>query len=704
MECSVPDFPRGVIVRVTVAMNGVEFVQCPGELRVFQSPRLTELFPNWVSTSTTVELELRGINLTAAVSTKSSGDNNRNQHDSANIQVSFTGTRGKKVVRGKCEGGHVRCLIPREILYVSTTTCRDKGRSHSATTTIFPIQVDIWLGGKHNAFTGLPLPLHVYGEIPAVHIVSPMDGPVYGGFSIVVEGNGFIDTGKIVVRFQLYTDHQETPRTEDDNPKTHQVQDSSTSKSTSTSDVRQKETTKDNSASEKNRPRISMPSTQSIQAYVDVIAKFVSSERVLCPAPSLPQEGVYAVLVALNSVEFSRVSDGSWYLAWQNWQKRKRLLSHSLFSRATAPDEIASALSSASLDEDNVDRLRKKSSFMLPKIRSALAVTPGGSPSTSSRVKRDSVAEDIVWPGDTEEMLMKKPQLLQWHPTSSMESRVNGRPLLPLLEYLCSARETQQFICRRLHVAFRLTSPHARDGNGSADAVPAVRYCVFVEAIRMIFPNAMARDLEELWQATDHRPDVKQLLRRLTRNVGPDHRSKSPEPGPTHYDPRYKFVSSREPSAIIFPPVVQPEHIVDPPSALFIDYDAATLVVKPRPPRHVFRKRKFNTSWCNPVVDAVPRSPTPPSIETSKQDAVRTPRTLAQATFASSNQRTRSPNTQKSTRESKPLTTPTPCCVPPRPTTSRQSNLSGQNPFYNDIAPLYAKFLSSTEVKRFLNR
>jgi len=45
-----------------------------------------------------------------------------------------------------------------------------------------------------------------------------MDGPVYGGFAIVVEGRGFIDTGKIVVRFQLYLEQPEsTPRGEDDN-------------------------------------------------------------------------------------------------------------------------------------------------------------------------------------------------------------------------------------------------------------------------------------------------------------------------------------------------------------------------------------------------------------------------------------------------------------------------------------------------------
>ncbi|KAG7389135.1 hypothetical protein PHYPSEUDO_011113 [Phytophthora pseudosyringae] len=768
MECSVPDFPRGVLVRIAVAMNGAEFVPCPGELRVFQSPRLTELFPCWVSASTTLELELRGINLTAVISATSTGDNNRGQQDTASVQVSFSGTRGKKVIRGVCEDGKVRCAIPREILHVSTLAGREKGASHSAATVNSPILVDIWLGGKHNAFTGSPLPLQVYREIPTVHLVSPMDGPVYGGFAIVVEGRGFVDTGKIVVRFQLYTEQQEaTPRTEDESPR-------GSSPPTSASILENSRGDSGKEGSTNARMSAETPATtpEPVASYVDVGAKFVSAERVLCPAPSFPQEGVYTVLVALNCVEFSRVSDGSWFLAWQNWQKRKRLLSHALFSRATAPEEAASAAAitgaaaaSASLHEDDVDRLRRKSSFMLPKIRSALASTPGESSSASFKAKSiESVSEDSASSEkDTEDLLLEDPRLLQWHPTSTMEVRVTGRPLLSLLEYLCAVRETQQPICRRLRVAFRLKSTQSRDETDSAEEMPALRFTLFVEAVRMIFPNALMRELEELWHAPEHRPDgtmtIKQLLRRLLRNAPPDQRSKSPEPGPTHYEPRYNFVASRETAAIIFPPVAQPEHKLDPPSALFIDYDATVQVIKPRPPRTVFRKRKFNTSWCNPVVEgAAPPSPRPPSQvnrsrpsprtrlgedaaeasdriaaatdstiadgpvdsdddpqaasesidapqqgATSKEDAVRTPRTPAQATIASSNGSSRSPRRTKAAALASPPSPPPP---PANPSTlmPRQANLSGPNPFYNDITPLYAKFLNSTEVKRFLQQ
>ncbi|EEY67799.1 uncharacterized protein PITG_18030 [Phytophthora infestans T30-4] len=138
-----------------------------------------------------------------------------------------------------------------------------------------------------------------------------------------------------------------------------------------------------------------------------------------------------------------------------------------------------------------------------------------------------------------------------------------------------------------------------------------------------------------------------------------------------------------------------------------MDYDAAVQAVKPRAPRPVFRKRRFNTSWCNPVVEGAKEptpSPRPPSITnrtrphnqvvTSKEDAVRTPQSPAQATAASSS---------KHARNSTPSSSPPPP-VNTNTIMPRQANLSGPNPFYNDIAPLYAKFLNSTEVKRFLKQ
>lgn len=119
-----------------------------------------------------------------------------------------------------------------------------------------------------------------------MNLVSPMDGPVYGGFAVVIEGRGFIDTGKIIVRFQLYTEPQQqeaTPRIEEENAsqKAPQTQGLSPVKSASFLDKRPV------ANSETSSPAV----PEQAASYVDVVAKFVSSERILCQAPAFPRKG-----------------------------------------------------------------------------------------------------------------------------------------------------------------------------------------------------------------------------------------------------------------------------------------------------------------------------------------------------------------------------------------------------------------------------
>ncbi|RLN93649.1 hypothetical protein BBJ28_00004199 [Nothophytophthora sp. Chile5] len=575
-----------------------------------------------------------------------------------------------------------------------------------------------------------------------------MDGPIYGGFAILIEGRGFLDTGKILVRFQLYMENQETtPRSEERSD-----------------------------GSEKEVADASSPSAASDGVHVDVAAKFVSTERVLCSSPSFPQEGVYMVLVALNGVEFSRVSDGSWFLAWQNWQKRKRLLSHALFSRATVSQDAAStaatvgaAAASTSLDEEDIERLRRKSSFMLPKIKSAMPASNATEPVVTVARTRgfDPLTEESSASNESDAELAADPRLLHWYPRSTAEERASGRSLLALLEYLCGSPETQQLITQRLRVAFRLKSGQPRGSPDTFDSSVALSLADFVDALRLIFPNALHRDLEELWHAIQHGPGgtvtLKHLMRRLLRNAGsPERRGKSPEPGPTHYDPRYTIISSREASALILPPANQEQYVQGLSSELLMDYDAAVQAVKPRPPRTVFRKRKFNTSWCNPVrpedSDATSQTPRPPSgilsarpnhrfrgtkqatnslateadgatadlggapeTETTqegsteeqklphpssndptvrepephapaqpltKEDAVRTPRTLSVAAAA--------PKDRHASVSASSASSAAAMARPPK--------FSGPNLFYNDIAPWYAKFFNSAEVQKFMKQ
>jgi hypothetical protein len=146
-------------------------------------------------------------------------------------------------------------------------------------------------------FTGKPLELYLYSNIAAVTAVSPANGPIYGGYTVTIEGSGFINTGKIVVRLFLLRSLQRT------------------------SDAMHTP-----AAADKVLARHFMGSPA---MFADVAARFVSAELLVCTAPSFPQEGFYSVDVALNGVAFNMEAaiqrSSAWFLAWQNWQRRKQL-------------------------------------------------------------------------------------------------------------------------------------------------------------------------------------------------------------------------------------------------------------------------------------------------------------------------------------------------------------------------------------------
>lgn len=109
MDCNVPDFPRGTIVRIEVSMNGVEFIPYAHELRLFQLPRLSEILPSWVSANSALPLLLRGINLTTAATSSS-------PNAVPTVHVSMARGHVTKSVSAVCVDGEAYCSIPRELL------------------------------------------------------------------------------------------------------------------------------------------------------------------------------------------------------------------------------------------------------------------------------------------------------------------------------------------------------------------------------------------------------------------------------------------------------------------------------------------------------------------------------------------------------------------------------------------------------------
>lgn len=131
-------------MRAFVALNGVEFVSCLGELVVFQSPRITEIYPNWISMQPDFELCLRGVNFTP--------------QQVAETKVSFAHAKSVIVAPGRCVDGEIYCKVPAELLAAqSIDNAAVKLPSLSAPPTLVealsaaasPIMVDVWLGGIH---------------------------------------------------------------------------------------------------------------------------------------------------------------------------------------------------------------------------------------------------------------------------------------------------------------------------------------------------------------------------------------------------------------------------------------------------------------------------------------------------------------------------------------------------------------------------
>lgn len=251
--------------------------------------------------------------------------------------------------------------------------------------------------------------LHVYTEIPTMQSIAPMNGPIYGGFAIDIEGKGFINTGTITLRFELLeAQHGGVKQAQEDDQ--------------------------------------SSPPIPSECIVVETTANFVSPERLLCSAPTFPQEGVYMVSVSLNGIEFSNINATTWFLVWQNWQRRKLLLSHDLFSHPMGKDGVGvKALQiPTSLAENDVHTLRRKSSFMLPPPtvsdtdRDVRACGVAKLPLIRKSNERSSGMRTVMryYELAGEEVgEFADPKLLHWHPASATDEKYGSFSLSLLIVY-----------------------------------------------------------------------------------------------------------------------------------------------------------------------------------------------------------------------------------------------------------------------------
>ncbi|GLD98555.1 hypothetical protein PINS_up007252 [Pythium insidiosum] len=174
---------------------------------------------------------------------------------------------------------------------------------------------------------------------------------------------------------------------------------------------------------------------------------------------------------------------------------------------------------------------------------------------------------------------------------------IRNRSLLSLLTELFNASETQHIMIRRFGFIFR-----ARGVRDQYSGRRTMHRSIFGQAVRLIIPHCSDRDVDELWEAVGSASDSSITLSLLTKRlvVVERTRSASPEPGPTHYHPSYVVVEPKPPAAVILPETEPVERVAGLPSEFFMNVDAFK-AVRPRVRGGIFPKRKFTTSWCNPV-------------------------------------------------------------------------------------------------------
>jgi hypothetical protein len=181
---------------------------------------------------------------------------------------------------------------------------------------------------------------------------------------------------------------------------------------------------------------------------------------------------------------------------------------------------------------------------------------------------------------------------------ASMDSSCRNRSLAGLLSDLLIAPDTQQIMIRRLGFVFRVRG--ARDASTGQRIFNSL--VSFTQALKLIFPHAPEKEFEELWviiaPAQFGFVSLSSLTKRflLTDTVRP----RSPEPGPTHYDPNYTLVETKPPATLILPESTPSPEVAGLPSEFFMNYDAFR-AVRPRVHGGAFLKRKLLASWCNPV-------------------------------------------------------------------------------------------------------
>ncbi|EQC26214.1 hypothetical protein SDRG_15950 [Saprolegnia diclina VS20] len=497
LECLTPDFPPGSIVRVCIAMNGLDFIPMADvRLCVCNAPKMGTLVPSWAYSMGDHPLYIHGNNFS----------------ETHHIRVSFTLENPSLCVTVSAEcsaDGVIKCLVPPLHHLVPNEDVSLVGAT---------ALVDVSLGRNGVLdYTNQPLLLNLFRDQPLLDDVSPTDGPMWGGVHMKLRGRFLVDTPSLRARFTRL-----------------QFDEASSNWTVSFEDT----------------------FTTMVQAtYVNESELLVVTPSLRDEGPVAVQLTLNGIdfspvhdqtwfvfwrnwKTRVQIIRQSMHHDGGARVAWQRYFEWKRRPKLNVYSANNAVSSLK--IKAAHSPRPPVcSRRLENLPDIIRKVESLQASRDGGDDMY--------IPPNIVWPHPDVDAFHKPRRLLEMlkglYRSHATQADIYSR-LIFVFDNTAhlNAKYTDSVVTAPMTPIagtglFPPIRRRARAGLDVAHLRSALCFNGLCEGLLWIFPNVHESELVELWVYLDPEKVGKVTLDAMCSRLQTDPRPPSPEPGPMHYDP-----------------------------------------------------------------------------------------------------------------------------------------------------------------------
>ncbi|KDO21025.1 hypothetical protein SPRG_13953 [Saprolegnia parasitica CBS 223.65] len=556
LECLTPDFPPGSMVRVCIAMNGLDFIPMPDvRLCVCNAPKLGTLVPAWAYSMGDHPLYIHGSNFS----------------ETNHIRVSFTleDPSLSVTVSAECSAdGVIKCLVPPLHHLVPNEDVSLVGAT---------ALVDVSLGRNSVLeFTNQPLLLNLFRDQPLLDDVSPTDGPMWGGVHMKLRGRFLVDTPSLRVRFtRLLFD-------EASNNWTVNFEAAYTTM---------------------------VPATYVNEYELLVVTPSLKDEGPV--AVQLTLNGIDFSPVhdqtwfvfwrnwktRVQIIRQSMRHDGGAHAAWQRYMEWKRRPKLNVYSTNNAVSSLKIKAAHSPRPPTYSRRLENLPDI-IRKVETLQTPSDGGSADDMY------IPPNIIWPHPDVDSCQKPRRLLEMlkglYRSHATQADIYSR-LIFVFDNAAhlNAKYTDSVMTVPMAPTagarqFPPIRRRARAGLDIAHLRSALCYNGLCEGLRWIFPQVHESELVELWVYLDPEKIGKVTLDAMCSRLQTDPRPPSPEPGPMHYDPHP--IQSNVPVPEMREAAPETSSITPQP---FLDVGPILDCLLPTSPRPSFATTEV-VVWCDP--------------------------------------------------------------------------------------------------------